>query len=408
MPGISPTAPQLPPPPPQPSATERFLRGAAKIMTTTWNSNIFVWLPAISTDPNSGPTYGLLPALVLSDSVTHHIRHLFAPSYTHNATFGETGTWRYYFYPTDQSQLFTTASYSQHTNRTVKIRYENSAFWDGLAFVRLEGYYNADGSLRFFGIGPGTVSQDETGYTGHDKVAHLDLGINFFQNFRVYGGVRYRRFGTDPTIINVPDITTKFPNLLGLSEQNTVVQEAHLIWDTRDYPVTPTRGSSGEMFFEKTDKGWNSDSDYIRYGLEGKSFFPWMNGWQNTVIHGLYDWVNGPNIPFYELATLGGRETLRGFGDGRFTDQGRLLFNVEQRMRLTTLDMMGVHARFEVGPFYDIGTVFPRPGAIQRKNFYDVIGGSFRAVVTPNVVGSVDVGVGKEGIGTFVGIDYPF
>jgi len=85
-----------------------------------------------------------------------------------------------------------------------------------------------------------------------------------------------------------------------------------MIWDTRDYPVTPTHGSSGELFFEKTAKGWGSDADYIRYGIEGKHFFSWMEGKQNTVIHGLYDWANGPNIPFYELATLGGRETLRG------------------------------------------------------------------------------------------------
>jgi len=104
-------------------------------MTATWDNNIFVWLPAISTDPNSGPTYGILPVLVLSEKVHHHIQHLVAPSYTYNTTFGQTLTGRYYFYPDDQSQLYTIASYSTHTNREVKIRYENAAFLEGRAFV---------------------------------------------------------------------------------------------------------------------------------------------------------------------------------------------------------------------------------------------------------------------------------
>src|ERR1019366_6848298 len=67
MPANSPEMPTLPVPPPKPTGTERFFAGAAKVMTRSWNGNIFVWLPAISTDPNAGPTYGVLPVLVLAD-----------------------------------------------------------------------------------------------------------------------------------------------------------------------------------------------------------------------------------------------------------------------------------------------------------------------------------------------------
>src|SRR5712691_2900102 len=115
-----PAMPPSPPPTPPPTPAERILRGVAKVMTHSWNDTIFVWLPAISTDPNSGPTYGILPVMVISDRIQHHIRHLIAPSYTYNSLFGQTVTGRYYFYPTDDSQLFTTASYSTNTNRTVK------------------------------------------------------------------------------------------------------------------------------------------------------------------------------------------------------------------------------------------------------------------------------------------------
>jgi outer membrane protein assembly factor BamA len=181
-----------------------------------------------------------------------------------------------------------------------------------------------------------------------------------------------------------------------------------LLYDSRDYPVTPSKGSSAELYGEKTSKGWGSDADFIRYGLEGKHYFAWQNPNHVTVVHGLYDWSNGPNIPFWELATLGGRQTLRGFGEGRFSDQGRALFNVEHRITLTSVALMGVQTQFQVGPFFDLGAVFPRVQSVARKNFLPVYGGSFRAAVKPNVVGSVDVGFGKEGPGVYVGINYPF
>src|ERR1700685_704938 len=58
LPANSPSMPTLVPlpPSPPPSRTDRFFAGAAKVMTRSWGPNIFVWLPAISTDPNAGPT----------------------------------------------------------------------------------------------------------------------------------------------------------------------------------------------------------------------------------------------------------------------------------------------------------------------------------------------------------------
>ena len=225
-------------------SADRFFNAAAKIMTKSWNGNIFVWLPAISTDPNAGPTIGILPVLVLADPETHHIRHLFAPSVTYNDLFGTTGTWRYYYYPTDVSQLFTTASISQHTNRELKARYENSAAHDGVLYVRAETYYTVDASNRFYGIGPQTREGDETGYTSKDAVGRAAIGVNFAHSWRATIGTRFRRLGTDDTII--PD-TTNLPD---------------------EFPTTPGIGT------KEYDRPRNSPSlgyaRFPRYALTGK------------------------------------------------------------------------------------------------------------------------------------------
>ena len=408
VPKITPPATPAPSGPP-PTASERFLRGAAKIMTTSWNDNIFVWLPAISTDPNAGPTYGILPVFVHSDPVTHHIRQLLAPSYTYNSIFGQTGTGRYYFYPTDSSQLFVTGSYSQNVNHEVKARFEDSAFLGGRAFIRAEGQRTTDGSMRFFGIGPSTQSGDEAGYTMTQTAARFAMGVNFLSNWRASAGLRYRRVEIGPNIVpDVSDLITRYPGLVGIAAQNTVTQEVRILWDTRDYPVTPTKGSSGEFFVEKTYQALGSVSHFVRYGAEGKRFFPWENPNHVTVIHAVAERITGNDIPFYELPSLGGRETLRAFGDGRLADRGRALFNIEHRITLTSLSMMGVQTKFEVAPFFDLGAVYPEVSEVRRQDFWPVYGAAFRAVVTPNVVGAVDVGIGKEGPGVFVGINYPF
>ncbi len=409
MPPNAPDMPKAPQMPPTPTGTERFLGAVAKVMTKSWGPNIFVWLPAISTDPNTGPTMGVLPVLVLADTESHHIRHLLAPSYTYNSLFGQTGTMRYYWYPTDASQLFAVGSLSERTNREIKVRYENPALLDGGMYFRGEVHYNVKGSNRFFGPGPESHPGDESGYTSKEALGKLQVGFNFFHYWRASFGHRLQRTTTDTNIIpNIADMTARFAGTPGLGTQNTSSSEFRLLFDSRDQPITPSKGSSGEIFVEKTSLAGGSDSDYLRYGIEGKRFFLWNNPKHVTLIHGLYEWVNGSHIPFYELASLGGRNSLRGYGDGRFVDRGRVVMNVEHRITMASLSLMGIETNFEVAPFFDLGTVFPVISKVERKNLRPVYGAAFRAAVKPNVVGDVELGVGKEGLAVFVDINYPF
>jgi len=409
LPANAPEMPKAPQMPAQPSASERFFGAAAKIMTKSWGPNLFVWLPAISTDPNGGPTGGVLPVLVLSDPETRHIQQLLAPSYTYNTLFGQTGTVRYYWYPTDTSQFVTIGSYSAHTNRELKVRYENTSLLDGALYLRTEGYRDVDGSRRFYGLGPQSHEGDESGYTSKDTVARAAAGFNFAHSWRATFGERFRRMEIEQNIIpEIPDLQTRFAGLSGIGPRNTVASEFRLLWDTRDLPITPSRGSSGELFFEKASQALDSNSDYIRYGMEGKRFFLWKNPKEVTVVHGLYEWANGSNIPFYELPKLGGRDNLRGYGDGRFVDRGRIVLNVEHRITFASLSMMGIQSNFEIAPFFDIGSVFPTLPQIHRNDFRPVYGSAFRVAVKPNVVGDVEVGVGQEGPAVFVDINYPY
>jgi hypothetical protein len=392
-----------------PSGSERFIRGLANIMTKPWHNDLFIWLPAITTDPNSGVTLGFMPVLLLPEENSHRIRQLIAPLYTYNPIFGQTITGNYFLYPTNVSQFFTEGSISQRTNRDIEAHYQNNAFWGKVGTLAAEAGFTVDGSRRFYGVGPQTRQHDEAGYTSRYGFGRLALGVNFLEAWRLSAGVHYKQFNTAPTIVDgVVDLHQRYPGVPGFNGSDSVTQEVQLLWDTRDFPTTPSRGQSGELVLEKTNRGWGSDTDFLRYWVEGKQFFPWTDSGQTTVVRARFEKVNGSYIPFEELATLGGRQNFRGFGQGRFSDRGSLVANFEHRIPLASISLMDIDTRMEIAPFLDVGTVFPNIEGIERRYIRTVEGLSFRAVFKPNVVGDIEVGLGNEGPAVFVDLDYPF
>ena len=81
---------------------------------------------------------------------------------------------------------------------------------------------------------------------------------------------------------------------------------------------------------------------------------------------------------------------------------------MEQRFTFYKAKMADVSTEFEVAPFVGLGTVFDRPETMQGRYARPVVGTAVRAVARPQVVGSVDVGVGQEGVAVFMDINYSF
>ncbi len=113
--------------------------------------------------------------------------------------------------------------------------------------------------------------------------------------------------------------------------------------------------------------------------------------------------------PFYRWPSLGGHNSYRGAGDGRWVDRNLLALTLEQRIEMFRLHHFGVVSHWEVAPFLDVGKVFPTIGKFNFKDFHPAGGVAFRALVRPQVVGHVEVGFGSGGNNAvFMGLDYPF
>lgn len=386
----------------------KVLQGIINVMVAASPGKTRVYLPAPSSDPNSGITVGVLPVFMFVDD-KEEIRHILAPSLTWNRIFKLNSTFRYYWYPRPGAQLFVLGAYAMETNRRATVRYEDPSFFADWFYFKFDATANHDGSFRFFGVGPDTREEAQTNYTLLDYYINTHTGVNFLERMRATLTHRFRRGDTTAgPIDSLPQITQFAPRPPGVEDPRlTMAQRLTLSYDSRDLVMAPIRGHVLSAFVEKAGHLGGS-VDYTRVGGEARGFYPlrgarFVTGWRF-----LLEGEDGTNTPFYEQSLLGGKDSLRGFGDARFVDRKRTTFALEERIRLYTLKAFNVNIDFEVTPYYEAGTVFHNFDKFQPSMLHHVGGVGFRSVVRPNVVGVIDLGFGEEGTALFVGIDYPF
>jgi outer membrane protein assembly factor BamA len=363
-------------------------------------------LPIFTTDPNEGNTYGALLTILAEQEGT--VRSLLVPQAMWNPLLGFSGAVYYQrLLPHDEGYTLYAAQSTQnqadyevtYTNPMLARRY----FFDGKLA------YENDRTVRFFGLGAGSRKQDETNYTLRETGGYVTLGWWAMPTLMASLTERLRWAnigrGVEPSL---PFLRDKFPDLPGAHGAFVWAHRLALTYDTRDARETPTRGYFGQTFVEVTEHALGSQASFVRYGLEGRLWWPLFDARLVTVLRGLVERVEGPDIPFFELSALGGEDTLRGFGSRRFRDTGRILFNVEERVRLFTVTVRGVRTGLEGAVFTDTGRVFHTFATLDTRRVQTVVGAGVRLVITSQIVAKIDVGFGSEGSAVFAGLHYPF
>lgn len=351
----------------------------------------------------------MLP-VVLFRSPAGEVERIIAPSLTFNEIRGVTGTFRYFGYPSPDERVQAILGYSSRVEREVDLSYRHLALFANRFHVELRLLLERDAAVRFFGLGGASREENETNFTLETTGFRGRFGVNITPTARLSLGERVewidvRRGG----VRDLPFIAERFPNLPGLDGAVIHAQRVAFTFDTRDSLTTPTRGVAAGAFLEASAEALGSAADYVRIGGEGVSLNPAFDHRLVFVAHGLVEVLSGDDdTPFFVRPALGGEDTLRGFGANRFFGDGRLLLNLEARVRMLRLELFGVEAEFEGVPFVDLGKVFTSVGAVHRGRLEVTPGLGFRALTRPNVVGRLDIGVRREGPAIFVGLDYPF
>ena len=367
-------------------------------------------LPVIASSPNEGVTSGVLTAF-LAHNRLEEVTTMLAPQVTYNDTFGATASLYAAYYPIPERNMEINLSQSGRVNHDYELRIRDASLLNKK--LELNGFFFklSDGSSRFFGFNAKSPQQMETNYADDELGYNISAGHEIGRHFQVTLGDRFRDVKIKPGAFRrIPDIKDKFSSstVPGIEGFTTHALRVSLSYSTLDSRDTPTYGGYTRISFEPTMKPLGGASNYRHYEVEAKGFIPLNNAKYISVFRTMYNQTLGDDVPFLEQSILGGESTLRGYGRNRFIDNSFLLINLEERIRLFRWEVFGVTADWEVAPFIDMGGVMESLNKARLKNIELNPGVGFRAIVRPNVIGRVDLGIGRDGPALFVGLGYPF
>ena len=248
----------------------------------------------------------------------------------------------------------------------------------------------------FFGVGQDTDESDETSYALEQTSAQLAVTWNPRARIAVDANLVYEHNdagpGGDPN-----SSTTQDPTLAGVPDRVNLMQlRLGFLRDGLDHPGRPTKGSAIACVASVVAPTEDQDLGFMRFEADVSRYVHLFHGrtLRLRAAASVAEPFSGNQIPFYELAELGGRETLRGFERGRFHDQGSLLGSVEYRYPIQPRLMDAVF-------FADVGRVFADLGKDEVEDaVHSNFGVGLRAWDRGGVLMTFDVGFSREG--TFV------
>ena len=367
-------------------------------------------LPVIASSPNEGITIGALTAFLLHDKADN-ISTLVTPQVNYNKNFGVTSTFYAAFYPSPDRSWETNLSKSTIINEDYEFKLRDKTYFDKKLEINLFAFAFSDGSARFFGFDSRTPRQRESNYTDTELGFNLSTGYDIGRHVQVILGERYRDVGIEPgAVTSIPYIKDRFSaqRIPGINGFVAHAQRISLVYSTLDSFTAPTFGGFAKATLENSSKALGSSADYRHYEGELKGYIPFDDARYISIFRLVYNQTLGESVPFLEQSILGGENTLRGYGRNRFIDSSYFLLNLEERIRLFRWEIFNVKADWELAPFIDLGAVMSRLDRASSKQFEFNPGIGVRAVVRPNIIGRVDVGIGHDGPAVFVGLGYPF
>jgi hypothetical protein len=203
---------------------------------------------------------------------------------------------------------------------------------------------------NFFGIGPTTPHTSQTDFALEQRSFNATLYHNFTRHFQVGGYVSVVNSSTYPgeSDVKIPstDVFSGNPNVVPITlwapglQQNTKIlfYGGFAEWDLRNNNVGLTRGA---YFYARVGSAQGLEENHVfsDYGwLEGafdvRGYIPLGSHSTSLALRGAA-WLEGPRggsqIPFYDLAILGGRLYNPGFQNYRFRANNLVLFQAELR-----------------------------------------------------------------------------
>ncbi len=369
--------------------------------------------PIIDSSKDLGPSFGVMPVIAIKQKGTGVIKSVLIPSATYNKNLGTTLTYRHYILPDDKRLFILRASHSDHVERELMTYYYTPQFLSTNARLGVEANHLVDGKPSFYGIGIDSKRAARANYalemTGEEVTLDIPVARSVFINFD--HSFYAKQVLPGPVVDDNGQLKDRFPQVYNPASdsRNFHANRFSLIYDDTDHPSLPKIGTYASAAVLYSNKKLGSGYEYRTYSFQLKNYYNYKEeGRFVTAVNYLLQFQKGDDLPFYAQQQLGESTGLRMAGDGRFTDRGKFVFNIEERITLSKTPFYKFISETEIAPFLDVGTVFPNVSAFRLHNLKYGPGVSARLVIRPQLVATVDFAYGSEGANAIIRIGYPF
>ena len=195
----------------------------------------------------------------------------------------------------------------------------------------------------------------------------------------------------------------QFP--LGYNGSNNLGLGFGLVQDNRHNVLNVRDGFFSELALLHSNPAWGSTFKFTSISSDTRIYKPM--GKNNVLAAQLYGQFNFGDVPFNQLAQLGGESLMRGYYFGRFRDNHQMAAQVEYRFLPIPL---GFTDRIGAAAFAGTGTVFNKMNDLSISNLKFSAGAGLRFLLFPkkDIWTRVDYAFTGEGTGFYLLIGESF
>jgi outer membrane protein assembly factor BamA len=192
----------------------------------------------------------------------------------------------------------------------------------------------------------------------------------------------------------------------GLGTVDLLTSRLTLGLDATGEPPRVSRGTEVLLQLDYTHDLTGKRFRYGRYVAEVRQYLPvgFFPDSRRLALRGRLEQTeplfDGSAVPFYQLPSLGGQNTLRGFQSRRFQNDGALMLNAEYRYPIwSNLDAL---------VFVDTGQVFNEISEISGERFQWSYGGGLHLLNRKGLSARFEIAGSTEGLRTILTVDPSF
>lgn len=275
--------------------------------------------------------------------------------------------------------------------------YSDQNKWFLLGHTKFQSY-----PLLYFGIGPSSNPEHIAQVNAVTFQARQRVLRKVRKNFYVGAEFDFQR------LTNVEFIPTGAHHVhlpLGHNGYSNLEMGLGLVYDNRHNVLNVRHGVYSEVAYLHSDKSWGSDFTMSTLFVDQRVFIPMQK--RNVLALQAVGQFNNGDVPFNQLALMGGEMMMRGYYLGRYRDRNIMAAQAEFRMLPLPFSFT---KRWGVAGFVAAGTVFNEWGHLQLNNFVLAGGGGVRFLLFPkkDIYTRVDVAFTREGPGFYIFVGEAF